>query len=312
VQAVLTRLNNPASAAILVRVVGEHELAAANSARAVSENLARLVGSPLGGIVVAVGGLPGVVLVDGISFLVVAVATALVRADAAPLARHEGPHDAPAGSVMAGLRMLRRHRPLPALLTATTVSQISQGMFVILFLAFVTQRLGGGEADVGLIRGMQAVGGIIGGALIARSTREVQPGRMMAYGFGGMAAWGFVCWNLPALTTAIWVYALLMAFAGPAAVSCGVGLMTAAQQYTPRAYLGLLVGTAEAAGAVGQGIGTVVAGLLLGRVALPVLLNTQSSLYVVTALIGLLAVRPASTGDESTAGTARQLAEAER
>ena len=89
-QSVLTRFNNPANASLLVRVVDPTELTAANAARAASENVARLVGSPLGGIVVAFGGLPAVVLVDGISFLVVALATAAVRADASSRPRPAG------------------------------------------------------------------------------------------------------------------------------------------------------------------------------------------------------------------------------
>jgi predicted MFS family arabinose efflux permease len=291
-QAVLTRVNNPASAALLVRVVADDQLPAANSARAVSENIARLVGSPLGGIVVAVAGLKGVVLIDGLGFLAVATATAFVRTDAAPLRPATGP-DARNDGTVPGLRLLRHHRPLPALLTAMTVAQVSQGMFVILFLAFVTRRLGGTEADVGLIRGMQAIGGITGGLLVARLARDGPAGRLIGLGFGGMAFWGFVMWNLPAITTTIWVYAALMAQAGPAAVACNVGVVTAAQQYTPRAYLGLLVGTLEAGGAVGQGVGAVVAGVLLDRVELHALLNTQASLYVVTAAIGFVAVRPA-------------------
>jgi predicted MFS family arabinose efflux permease len=291
VQGVLTRLNNPASAAIIVRVVRADQLTAANSARAISENIARLVGSPLGGIVVAVGGLRGVVVVDGISFVVVAVATALVRADAEARQRDEHGHDENAQRLGAGLRVLIRRRPLRGLLAALTVSQISQGMFVILFLAFVTGRLHGTEADVGVIRGMQAVGGIIGGLVIGRFGRAAPPGRLLGLGFAGMAAWGFLCWNLPALTTAIWVYAALMALAGPAAVSCSVGMITAAQQFTPGPYLGLLVGTAEAAGAAGQAAGAIGAGLLLDRVELTTLLNTQATLYVITAAIALAAVR---------------------
>ena len=47
-------------------------------------------------------------------------------------------------------------------------------MFVVLFLAFVVQRLGGDGADVGVIRGMQAVGGVVGGLLLARVAADVR------------------------------------------------------------------------------------------------------------------------------------------
>ncbi|MGI9029339.1 MAG: MFS transporter [Ilumatobacteraceae bacterium] len=289
-QSVLTRFNNPANAALLVRVVPPAELGAANAARAASENVARLVGSPLGGIVVAVGGLPAVVVVDGLSFLCVALATAAVRADASPAPRHDEA-GIDARRTAAGLRVLARTRPFPALLATMTISQVAQGMFVVLFLVFVVRRLGGGEADVGMVRGMQAVGGILGGLLLARRLSSAPVAALLGVGFGGMAAWGFVMWNLPGLTTAIAVYAVVMALAGPFAVTCSVGVTTGAQVFPPPGYLGLGVGTLEAAGAIGQGIGALAAGVLVDRVELAWLLNGQAMLYVATAAIGWRFVR---------------------
>jgi MFS family permease len=289
-QGVLTRVNNPANAALLVRVVDDHELPAANTARAMGESLARLVGSPLGGILVAVGGLPAVVVVDGLSFLVVAATTAAVRADARPRPR-EASARAGAGSTRAGLGVLRRITPVPALFTTMTVSQIAQGMFVVLFLAFVVQRLDGDGAAVGIIRGMQAVGGILGGLLLARAADRPAPATLIGLGFGGMALWGFVTWNLPALTTAVPVYAGAMAVAGPAAIACTVGLTTAVQRASPAPYLGLCVGTLETGGAVGQAVGAVLAGVLLDRVPLATLLNGQAAIYAVVAVFGWATTR---------------------
>lgn len=290
-QSVLTRFNNPANASLLVRVVDPTELTAANAARAASENVARLVGSPLGGVVVAVGGLPAVVLFDGVSFLVVALATAAVRADGRPRPRSHD-HGADVRGARSGLGVLRRSRPFPALLATMTISQVAQGMFVVLFLVFVVRRLGGGEADVGIIRGMQAVGGILGGLIVARWLRRASVATLLGIGFGGMAAWGFVTWNLPAVTTTIAVYVAVMALAGPFAVTSTVGVTTGAQRFSPAGYLGLGVGTLDAGGAVGQGLGALVAGLLVDRVDLAVLLNGQSLLYVVTAVVGFALVRP--------------------
>lgn len=295
VQSVLTCFNNPANAALLTRVVPVGELPAANSARAMSQNLARLVGSPLGGIVVAIGGLPAVVIVDGLSFLVVAIATAAVRTDATALTRAstDASEHHPERTV-AGLRLLRRRRPLPALLLTMTIAQVAQGMFLVLFIAFVIRRLGGGEADVGIIRGAQAVGGIAGGLVVARLGARIGIPTLIGVGFGGMAVWGFLFWNLPVVTTAIVLYVVIMAMAGPFAVSCSVGITTAAQRYTPPAYLALYVGTLDACAAVGQGVGALVAGMLVDRLALPWLLNVLALLYVVTAVVGSASVRPAT------------------
>ena len=232
------------------------DLTAANAARAASENVARLVGSPLGGIIVAFGGLPAVVLVDGLSFLVVAVATAAVRADASPRPRPAGSstHDLGAeltSGARAGLRVLWRNRPFPALLATMTISpDRRKGCSSCCSSPSSSGASAAASADVGIIRGMQAVGGILGGLIVARWLRRASfAGALLGIGFGGLAAWGFVTWNLPALTTTIAVYAGLMALAGPSAVTCTVGVTTGAQRFSPPGYLGLGVGTLEAAGA---------------------------------------------------------------
>ena len=87
IQSALTRINNPAKVALLPQLVGRDQLIAANAANAASESLSRLVGSPLGGIVVELFGLGGVVLADGISFVAVAGATWFVRTDTSRAAR---------------------------------------------------------------------------------------------------------------------------------------------------------------------------------------------------------------------------------
>lgn len=216
-----------------------------------------------------------------------------VRSDARPLTREAASEtsEAPPDGIRAGIAVLRRTRPLPALFTTMGIAQIAQGMFVVLFLAFVIERLGGDGSAVGIIRGAQAVGGLLGGLLLARHAARLSPAALIGLGFGGMAAWGFTFWNLPALTTAIPAYVVLMALAGPFAVTCGVGLTTAAQRFAPPAYLGLSVGALDAAGAVGQGIGAVAAGVLLDRISLTILLNGEAGLHALAALFGFAFVR---------------------
>jgi len=94
-QALLTQVNNPANVALIPRVVARDQLTSANAALAASTSLARLVGAPLGGLLIAVAGLRTVVLVDLVSFLGVAVAITFVRADTDPVAAPAGEPDDP-------------------------------------------------------------------------------------------------------------------------------------------------------------------------------------------------------------------------
>jgi predicted MFS family arabinose efflux permease len=300
IQSVLARVNNPATSALLPRLVPADQLVAANSAIAVGQNLARLVGSPLGGIIVEVSGLRGVVLADGASFLVVALAISRVRADAGRAARGSAAvtlAESSDGGVREGLRVIRRTPPLPTLVATMVLSQFAQGMFLVLFLAFVVRKLEGSGAEVGLLRGVQAIGGVLGGLFVARVARDTQAGRLMAGGFAGMGVVSLAMWNTPVLTTAIAVYAAFFIVSGLPAVALSVGMTTAAQQSAPPRYLGQLVGTMQSGGAVGSALGTLAAGILVDRVDVTFLLDGQACIYLACGAIALLVVARVTFSD---------------
>jgi predicted MFS family arabinose efflux permease len=78
VEAALAQLNDPARNALVPAMVAGDELVGANALIGLNGNLARLAGSPLGGILVEVAGLPGLVVGDAVSFLLGAALIALV------------------------------------------------------------------------------------------------------------------------------------------------------------------------------------------------------------------------------------------
>jgi predicted MFS family arabinose efflux permease len=310
-EASLARINNPASLALLPRIVAPEQLLTANAAGATSQSLARLVGAPLGGVAVELGGVRGVVLADALTFLAVAVAMAFVRPPPRASPSH-ATHEASTASdvdgagttrpgVRAAWRVIRRTPPLPALLGLTTLSQLAQGMFLVLFVVFVVDELGGAGSAVGLIRGVMAIGGIAGGVLIARLSNRLDPAVLLALGLLGMGVVSLVTWNMPAVSTALWVYLVLFVAAGPAGAAMSVGILTIAQRATPADVLGRLIGLVEGANAAGTAIGAIGAGVLVDRVDLHLLLDAQASIYVVSALVAAITIvrRPRSEGDRT-------------
>jgi predicted MFS family arabinose efflux permease len=240
VQAALARVNNPAGAALLPRLVARHQLLKANAAMATANSLARLIGAPIGGIAVELGGLRGVVVADGLTFVAVAVATWFVHVTARASDTHgssnvDETEARPGPGVRAAWPLIRRTKPLPALLSLTAMCQLAQGMFLVLFVVFVVEELGGGGGAVGLIRGTMAVGGIAGGIAIARLARRLDAAVLLAAGLLGMGLVSLITWNMPELSTALWVYMLLFATAGPAGAALSVGILTIAQRATPPA-----------------------------------------------------------------------------
>ena len=59
-------------------------------------------------------------------------------------------------------------------------AQIAQGIFVVLFIVFVARRLDGGAGEIGLLRGVQAIGAIAAAVLLATSRRRPRPGGLVA------------------------------------------------------------------------------------------------------------------------------------
>ena len=79
VQACVEVFFAPAEQAFLPNVVEDDDLVAANGLNAQVRNLARLVGSGLGGVIAAAGGIRAIAIADMITFLLAALLVARIR-----------------------------------------------------------------------------------------------------------------------------------------------------------------------------------------------------------------------------------------
>ncbi len=91
----LSMFFEPAENALLPHLVPESDLIAANGLNELNNNLARLVGPPLGGMLLTLLGLHSVVLLDGVSFLVSALLIAGITTSATPAPAPGDPPPAP-------------------------------------------------------------------------------------------------------------------------------------------------------------------------------------------------------------------------
>ena len=144
------------------------------------------------------------------------------------------------------------------------VGQIAQGMFVVLFVIFIRRTLQGSDTELGVIRGVQAIGAVAGGLVVVRLARL--SGRMMIG--GGFTALGLVAlatWNAPQLSRAVALYAVLFVIAGVPGVALDAGLTSELQLATPEHTLGRVVAAAQACARSAEALGLVVAGTLADR-----------------------------------------------
>jgi MFS family permease len=299
VQSCLARLGGPAKAALIPAIVPGEQLAAANSLNAVSDNLARLIGSPLGGLAIQLFGLVGVVIADAVTFLVSAALTFGVRRPRRPdpVALPDTAQDARSSLLsdwLDGIRTIRRTPPLPAVLSIAALSQLAQGIFVVLFVVFVLRELNGSGGDVGLIRGMQAIGGVLGGVVIGALSRRLSTRALVGWGFVVFGLVAMVTWHGPLVTTAIGFYVGLFVIAGVPGVATSTGLLTIVQSVTPATHLGRVFAAFEAASGALQAVGVLLAGALADLLGVVTILTVQAGIYILCGMLALIALRTRS------------------
>ncbi len=290
VQGLLQQVNDPASFALVPRIVESDQLIQANSANTAASAIARLVGSPLGVIAAAFGGLTTVVIADAATFLAVAVITTFVRTPTPSLAISPEDPTFTSGGVRRGWEKIRRHRSLVGYLAVESLAAAAFAMFPVLFIAFVVDVLDGDEATVGIIRGMAAFGGIAASIIVGRFATRTRSTILMMVGYAGLGLVAFVFVNITAVTTALWLFFALFALSGLPNMTSQVGAASTAQLLCPPAVLGRLQGLASATTAVGAILGSIAVGVLLDRVGVKLLLNVQAALYVSCGLLTYLLV----------------------
>jgi MFS family permease len=275
VQATLATLFEPAKNALLPTLVGPDQLVSANSMVGLNQNLGRLIGGPLGGLLLAFGELPAIVAVDAASFLLAALLILGIRpAGPAPVVGA-----ARSGAVTSRPRVGRA-------LAVVALAGVAQGLFVVLFVVFVARVLHGDAAETGLLRGVQAIGAIGGGLLLALTGR-VRPGRLAGYAALGFGVLDLAVWNAPRLSTAEPLYVVLFIAVGAPGIAMTTGMVSFLQESTVEGQRGRVFAMFGAASAVGQGVGELAGGVLGDRLGVINVLNGQAGLCLLAGALGL-------------------------
>jgi MFS family permease len=305
-QSALARICAPAQASLVPVLVPPQELAQANGLAALAGSLARLLGAPLGGLVVAALGLAGIVAVDAVTFLAAAALLASIPArelrkveasTAAPTTIADGLPTADhtlrrfVADWVDGWRTIVRVPGLGALVGIGAASQVAQGIFVVLYVVFVLQVLGADGGAVGLIRGLQAIGGIAAGLVIGAIAARLGTRNLVGWGFVLFGVLSFAIWNAVIVTTAVPVYATLFALVGFPAVAVMVGLTTAIQTLSPPSHLGRVYAAYDTSSTALQAVGVLAAGALADRIGVAPILDVQALIYVTCGLVALWLLR---------------------
>jgi MFS family permease len=336
VEAALAQFFAPAESALLPSLVGQDQLVAANALNGLNQNLSRLIGPALAGIVVGLTGLPGVVVCDAASFVVSAGLITLITVDGRPSPAAAAPlpaaHDpaVPAGSQPGrlarfarewaeGLRVIVSSRVLSTLFLMGAATGVGEGIFSVLLVVFVSTVLHGGALQFGWLMSGQAIGGILGGVVIGALGPRVRPGRLLG--------WSTLCFGLldllivnapaalplvapafasaallPGITPAFVVVLALFVVVGIPGAGSGAGTDTLVQTAVPSHLLGRIFGFYMVVFALLILGGMTVAGTLGNTLGAVPLLNVQGSVYALAGLFALLRLRGKWAGERPGRG----------
>ncbi len=288
VHASLSTVFEPAKNTLLPELVDTERLVSANALIGLNQTLGRLIGGPLGGVLLAVGDLGLIVIVDAITYLVSAVLISTLPAVPAPAVGAATVSAPPSDERPVGLLAALRIPRLRGAYAVIFVSSIAQGMFLVLFVLFALGPLDGSDADVGLLRGIQAIGAIGAGVVLGFMARGSSPRALTAASLLAFGAISLVTWNLPAVTTDLWPYVLLFVAVGAPGVIMFAGLMSVLQEQTEPRQRGAVFAAVGLISALGQAGGILLGALSDGPLGLLPLLEVQGCLYLLSGVIALL------------------------
>lgn len=301
VQSSVGQFLGPAENALLPSLVPNERLGAANSLNSLNNNLARLVGPALGGLLVAGLGFAGVVVVDALTYLVAALLITGVKGDAdvkqtelgeqQRLAKQlENPYRRWLTEWRDGLAAVRKNRLLMLSFVAAALVGFGEGFISTLMAPFVAVMLGGGGPELGYIFSAQAVGGITAGLILTAYADRISPAKLL--GWGGVLSGLLLLpiFNLSLIYSALWPVLVLTAVAGLPFAAWGTAQMTLLQTEAEPAKRGRVFASYFATFGLFQLIGMMSSGYLGDTLGVMVI-NVDAGTYLLAGSVALFAAR---------------------
>ena len=279
----LEQFTGPAENAFLPRLVAAGRSRRGERAQLAEQQPRTLGRAGTGGALDATAGLSGVVLADAVSFLVAAGLLASVRASGAIVAVG----DATAAAAERwrrvwqewrdGLSIVRRARPVGVVFSVTAITSLGEGVFAVMFAVWVREVLGGGVPQLGLLQTSQAVGGLVGGVLVASAGRRLVPERLYGVALLAFGIVDLLLFNYPLLFDGVWIGCALMILVGIPGASTQAARTTILQTHVDDAFRGRVFGSLGTSSALLMLTGTAIAGVVGDRLGPIALLNVQGS-----------------------------------
>jgi len=173
------------------------------------------------------------------------------------------------------------------LVLALLITSTGEGIMGTLFAPFVRHVLHGSGQVYGVITGVQAIGGVLGGFLVAVLGQRWSPVTMVWVGSIAFGLVDLAIFLYPLLWVTPWPAAVGMILVGFPGAVVVAGTMTLFQRHTTDERRGRVFSLLALAQAVSVVIGSVIAGFLGGPTGIIPVLAFQGIGYVVAGLLVL-------------------------
>ncbi|MEU4394132.1 MFS transporter [Kribbella sp. NPDC023855] len=292
VQGCLQQFFRPAEQSLVPLLVEPRQLVTANSLNSQTNDIARLVGAALGGVLAAAGGLPLLALADAATYLVAMGLLLAVRhrPGRVIVERVRGVRAAVQGlrdEWVEGIRICVGGPAMRLVFVFGLVTGVGEGAMSTLFAPFVSAELGGDGTAYGLITSSQAVGGIAGGLIAAAAGSRFSAAKLWGFGAVAFGLIDLVMFLYPLFWDGLAPAFVCMIAVGIPGAFLTAGLMTVIQRLTDDASRGRVFGALFAAEGAALLVGIAAAGLLGDVVGIIPVLVVQGLGFFVGGLVVL-------------------------
>jgi predicted MFS family arabinose efflux permease len=285
-----TVLYAPALQARVPAIVGTGPLlSSANSLTSASSGIVRLIGGPLGGVLLAACGIRWLICADAVSYLLAAGAMLMTSRPGCGHPDRTAVVGAVARGLIEGTRVLRAQPAARALLPVTVIFLTANASLSAVLIPFGVQRLGGSE-HAGLLLSCLGAGFLLGAPVIRAFLDRAEPRNLLTATLTATAGAYFLLFTSSSLAIAL-----------PAAAAVAMaGSMTLVIQQTvlQRVIPGAVLGRVSAVFLTGEAAATLVgsvAGPFLAQAAHLVAVAAAASLVTISAAALALRTVPQMT-----------------
>jgi predicted MFS family arabinose efflux permease len=289
-ESTLKNFFGPAEGALLPNLVGKEHLVPANSLNAINDNLARIVGPAIGGLLLGTLGFQSVIWADVASYLIAMLLIIFIQADNTAPSRNASSETGSEfhnhwqkmwGEWLAGLRYIKQRRALTGLFIIMGVALFGDAILSAILVVFVQQDLGFNAIQFGWMMTARGLGGLIGGLLVGQIGHKFTSIQLINGGLLVTGASFFMMLTRPSLPAMMGI----LIFIGPALMAWLISLQTIGQRETEDAFRGRVFGVIGTTTTLIMFFGSAIAGFMADQIGAFILISAAATIFMLAGAL---------------------------